>query len=67
MSEQDQSRRDGVINPQNNNFDKIQYGKFDALIRQSYKSTEEDSGYKLHVPFGLYSPLAVTPRNWNKK
>ena len=57
VPKQDDAKRDGVINPQNYNFNQFYTEKFDALKR--YESTEVDRRTWLHVelwctivPFG---------------
>ena len=47
-----ETKRDGVINPQNCNFYNFLHGHFDALKR--YKSTEVDRRTRLHVPSGTF-------------
>ena len=52
VSKEAEAKRDGVINPQNYNFQSILYGKFYALKR--YESTVVDRRTWLHVPSGTH-------------
>ena len=48
MPKQAEAKRDGVINPQNYNFNQFNTENFDALKR--YESTEVERRTWLHVP-----------------
>ena len=49
MPKQAEAKRDGVINPQNYNFNKILTQKM-WMLSKSYESTEDDRRTWLHVP-----------------
>ena len=60
MPKQAEAKRDGVINPQNYNFNKILTQKM-WMLSKSYKSTEVDRRTWLHVPSGtLWSTSSDT-------
>ena len=52
VPKQAEAKRDGVINPQNYNFNQFYPDNFDDLKR--YKSTEVDRRTWLHVPSGTH-------------
>ena len=52
VPKQAESKRDGVINPQNYNFNQFYTEHFDAL--KCYESTEVDRRTWLHVPSGTH-------------
>ena len=52
LPKQAKAKRDGVINPQNFNFNQLNAENFDALKR--YKSTEVDCRTWLHVLSGTF-------------
>ena len=52
VPKQAEAKRDGVINPQNYNFNQFYADNFDALKR--YESTEVDRRTWLHVPSGTH-------------
>ena len=52
VSKQAEAKGDGVINPQNYNFNQFNTANFDALNR--HESTEDDRRTWLHVPSGTH-------------
>ena len=52
VPKQAEAKRDGVIKPQNYNFNQFYTENFDALKR--YESTEVDRKTWLHVPSGTH-------------
>ena len=59
VPKQAEAKRDGVINPQNYNFNQFQTRKI-LMLSKRYESTEVDRRTWLHVPSGLIGPPAVT-------
>ena len=53
MPKQALAKRDGVINPQDYNFNTFEHGKF-GCSQKRYESTEVDRRTWLHVPSGTH-------------
>ena len=53
MPKQAEAKRDGVINPQNYNFNQFWTRKI-LMLSKRYKSTEVDRRTWLHVPSGTH-------------
>ena len=52
MPKETETKRDGVMNPQNYNIYNFKYGKF--MLSKRYESTEVDRRTWLHVPSGTH-------------
>ena len=53
MPKQAEAKRDGVINPQNYNFNQFETRKF-LMLSKRYESTEVNRRTLLHVPSGTH-------------
>ena len=53
MPKQAEAKRDGVINPQNYNFNQFKTRKI-LMLSKRYESTKVDSRTWLHVPSGTH-------------